>query len=90
MLEAPKVPLKYRAIAFAVALVLGLAGLQFYVFGAKFAGAVTNYARMSAQQAAEEEAKAKRAAAADKQRFTEPGVVGVRIIAEPKKDQPKP
>ena len=90
MLEAPKVPLRYRAIAIAVALVLGLAGLQVYVFGAKFAGAVANYARMSAQQAAEEDAKAKRSAAAEKERFKEPGVVGVQIIAEPKKDQPKP
>lgn len=89
MLTAPKVPLRYRAIALTVALLLGLAGLQVYVFGAKFAGAVANYAHMSAQQAADEEAKAKKAAA-DQQRFKEPGVVGVQIIAEPKKDQPKP
>ena len=90
MLTAPKVPLRYRAIAFTVALVIGLAGLQIYVFGAKFAGAVTNYARMSAQQAADEEAKAKKSAA-EQQRFKEPGVVGVQIIATPPKkdDQPK-
>lgn len=81
----------YRAIALTVALVIGLCTLQIYVFGAKFAGAVTNYARMSAKQAAEEEAKAKKDAA-ESQRFKEPGVVGVRIIAAPPKkdDQPKP
>lgn len=89
MLEAPKISWKYRAIAIVIALVLGLSGLKVYVFGAKFAGAVTNYARLSAQQAAEDEAKAKRAAAAEQQRFKEPGVVGVQIIAEPQKNPPK-
>lgn len=90
MIKAPKIPLLYRAIAFTVALTIGLCTLQFYVFGAKFAGAVTNYARLSVKQAAEEEAKAKKFAA-DQQRFKEPGVVGVQIIATPpKKDEQKP
>ena len=84
MLKPPKVPLVYRAAAITVALVIAACTLQVYVFGAKFAGAVANYARMSAQQAADDEAKAKRSVA-DRQRFKDPGVVGVQIIDPDKK-----
>ena len=89
MLKAPKVPLLYRVITFTVALAIGLFCLSFYEAGAKFADAVTNYTRLSSQHEAEKEAKELRAAAAEKQKFKEPGVVGVQIIAPPaKKDEP--
>ena len=86
MIKPPKVPLLYRAVAFTVALTIGLCTLQFYVSGAKFAGAVTNYARLSAKQAAEEEAHAKALKAV--QRPSEPGVVPVMII-DPDKNKQK-
>ena len=88
MLKPPKVPLLYRVVTFTVALAIGLFCLTFYEAGAKFANAVTNYTRLSAQHEAEEEAKARRAAAYRAQQFKEPGVVGVQIIAPPKKDEP--
>jgi len=51
---------------------------------------VTNYTRLASQQAAEEDAKARRVAAAKAQMFKDPGVVGVQIIAAPKKpEQPQ-
>ena len=81
MLKAPKVPALYRAIAFTVALAIGACTLQIYVFGAKFAGAVTNYARLSAKQAAEADARAK----AVRKAQSEPGVVPVMIIPDKKK-----
>ena len=84
MLKAPKVPALYRAIAFTVALAIGACTLQIYVFGAKFAGAVTNYARMSAKQAAEDDARAK-ARAWQQSQPSEPGVVPVMIIPDKKK-----
>jgi hypothetical protein len=90
MLKPPKVPLIYRVVTFTVALVIGLFTLSFYEAGAKFANAVTNYTRLASQQAAEEDAKARRVAAAKAQMFKDPGVVGVQIIAAPKKpEQPQ-
>ena len=92
MLTAPKVPLIYRVITFTVALVIGLCCLSFYEAGAKFANAVTNYTRLSSQHEAEKAAQELRAAAAEKQRFKDPGIVGVQIIAAPppkKDEQPK-
>jgi hypothetical protein len=53
MLKPPKVPWPYRVGALTLALVAGLCTLQFYVAGAKFAGAVTNYARLAAEMANE-------------------------------------
>ncbi len=74
MLKPPKVPWLYRVAALIVAIAIGLYTLQFYVFGAKFAGAVTNYARMAAQQGA----AAHKPAAPDMK--NEPGMVPVMII----------
>ena len=76
MLTAPKVPLRYRLAALAIALVIGACVLQFYVAGAKFAGAVTNYLRMASQL---EAAKQKPAQPEWK---NEPGVVPVSIIPQ--------
>lgn len=87
MLKPPKVPLLYRVVTFTVALAIGLFCLSFYEAGAKFANAVTNYTRLSSQHEAEKAAKELRADAAEKQKFKEPGVVGVQIIAPPKKDE---
>jgi len=91
MLKAPKVPLPYRVITFTIALVIGLCTLEFYEAGAKFVRAVANYRELEAKQAVEKELKARHDAAAEQQRFKEPGVVGVQIIATPPKkdDQPK-
>lgn len=89
MLKAPKVPLVYRIITFTVALAIGLFCLSFYEAGAKFANAVTNYTRLSAQHEAELDAKARQTAAYKAQQFKEPGIVGVQIIAAPpKKEEP--
>jgi hypothetical protein len=81
MPPAPKIPLPYRLAALAVALMLGLYTLQFYVFGAKFAGAISNYARLSEKQAAAAEAAAHK----PPPRPSEPGVVSVQIIGTPAK-----
>jgi hypothetical protein len=78
MLKPPKVPWPYRVGALTLALVAGLCTLQFYVAGAKFAGAVTNYARLAAQQSV----KPKTHAAPEM--ANEPGIVPVMII--PKKE----
>ena len=78
MLTAPKVPLRYRVAALAVALLIGLCVLQFYVAGAKFAGAVTNYLRVAAQI---EAAQAKHKPAPPDMK-NEPGVVPVAIIPQ--------
>ena len=82
MLSAPKVPWQYRFAAFVVALAIGLSTLMIYQFGAKFAHAVANYARLSAQFAAAQQHKPK---APDMK--NEPGVVPVSII--PQKDEKK-
>jgi len=79
MLQPPKIPLPYRLAALAAALMLGLYTLQVYVFGAKFAGAISNYARLSAQYAA---VSAPRKPVAP----SEPGVVPVQIISSDKKN----
>ncbi len=78
MLKPPKVPWLYRVAALAVAIAIGLYTLQFYVFGAKFAGAVTNYARMATQQAQQDAAAQHKPAGADFK--NEPGVVPVAIV----------
>jgi len=85
MLTPPKIPLTYRLAALALALVLGAFVAQFYVAGAKFAGALTNYARLAAQQAAAAEAAEARKRAPQKP--SEPGVVSVQIIGTPDKDK---
>lgn len=92
MLKAPKVPLPYRIITFTIALVIGLCTLEFYEAGAKFVNAVATYRQLEAKQVVEKEIKEQQAAVAEQQRFKEPGVVGVRIIAAPppkKDEQPK-
>jgi hypothetical protein len=81
MLKPPKVPWLYRVVALIIALAIGLSTLQIYVFGAKFAGAVSNYARMAAQLTAPQH---KPAGPAFK---NEPGVVPVMIIPKDDKKQ---
>lgn len=81
MLTPPKVPWLYRVAAITIAVAIGLSTLQIYVFGAKFAGAVTNYARMAAQLSA----PAKKPAGPEFK--NEPGVVPVMIV--PKKEEKK-
>jgi hypothetical protein len=81
MLKPPKVPWLYRVGALLLAVAIGLYTLQFYVFGAKFAGAVTNYARLAAKQS---EGPHKPAGPNFK---NEPGIVPVMII--PKDDKKK-
>lgn len=80
MLKPPNVPWLYRVTALVVAVAIGLYTLQFYVFGAKFAGAVTNYARVAALQNAAAQHKA-----AGPDFKNEPGIVPVMIL--PKKDE---
>ncbi len=75
MLKPPKVPWLYRVAALVVAIAIGLYTLQFYVFGAKFAGAVTNYARMAAEQDAAAQHKP-----AGPDFKNEPGIVPVAIV----------
>jgi hypothetical protein len=77
MLKPPKVPWLYRVAALVVAIAIGLYTLQFYVFGAKFAGAVANYAKMAAEQDAAAQAQHKPAGPDFK---NEPGVVPVSIV----------
>jgi len=79
MLKPPTVPWLYRVAALVVAVAIGLYTLQIYVFGAKFAGAVTNYAKMAAQQ----NAGPKKPAGPDFK--NEPGVVPVMIVPKSEK-----
>ena len=79
MLSAPKVPWRYRVAALLVALAIGACTLQIYVFGAKFAGAVTNYLRVASQIEAAKAAKHKPAPPDMK---SEPGLVPVAIIPQ--------
>ncbi len=79
MLKAPKVPWPYRLAALALALGLGLFWFQLYVAGRKFAGAITNYARLAAEQSKPPPKPAEFA--------NEPGVVPVMIIKSDKKNQ---
>ena len=79
MLKPPSVPWLYRVGALILALAIGLYTLQFYVFGAKFAGAVANYAKMAAQQ----DARPKKPAGPDFK--NEPGVVPVMIVPKSEK-----
>jgi len=82
MLKPPKVPWLYRVAALVVAVAIGLYTLQFYVFGAKFAGAVTNYARVAALQNAAAQHKP-----SGPNFKNEPGVVPVMIVPKDDKKQ---
>jgi hypothetical protein len=77
MRSAPKIPALYRIAALVVALMIGLYLAQFYIAGAKFAGAVANLARMSKGPSQPAEITAA------------PDLVPVMILAEPKKTAPK-
>jgi hypothetical protein len=68
--------------ALTVALAIGFSTLEIYQLGAKFVGAVANYARLAQEAAAAQQHKP-----APPDMKNEPGVVPVSII--PKKDEKK-
>ncbi len=78
MLKAPKVPWPYRLAALGVALLIAAFWFQLYVAGRKFAGAITNYARLAAEQS--------KPAPKPPEFANEPGVVPVTIIKTEKKN----
>ena len=78
MLKAPKVPLPYRLAALALAIGLGVFSGEFYILGRKFAGAITNYAKLAAEQDKPPPRPA--------EYKNEPGVVPVMILKSDRKN----
>ena len=78
MLKAPKIPLPYRLSALALAIGLGIGSGEFYILGRKFAGAITNYAKLAAEQNKPPPKPA--------EFKNEPGVVPVMILKSEKKN----